>query len=168
MKVNLEIKALQEALIYTKAAFARLFGVLPKRIRRVMVWAIGFWVWVEGKRPRLYKKGLFREHFARFRQQAARLLNVSQTSSTEFWIKNPIEGTVQYVGYKVDSKGNPRYQCGCEDFAKMSALVEGKPIFKAPACKHIYSVLFYQGFETIAQSKQQHKAEFEARVSLGI
>lgn len=166
MKLNLEIIKLQEALIYTKAAFARVFGVQAKRVKRVMMFAIGFWVWVEGKRPRLYKKSIFLAHFANFRKESARALTIASyipAATTEFFVKNEAEGTVKYVGYSRDQATNiPRYVCGCQDYLSM------KEAFKAPACKHIYAVLFYQGFESMKASIDAHKKELDARSALGI
>lgn len=162
MKTKLQITQLQNDLIYSKAAFARVFGVLPKRIRRVMVWWIGFWVWVEGKRPRLYKKSIFQEHFALFRKNAAKNLTVNQTNSTQFQVNNEEKSTNHVVSYKVNSvTGKPRYECDCEDFKNLNEA------FKTPACKHIYSVLNSQGFASIAQSISAHVAEQSARAVLG-
>lgn len=160
MKTNLEIKQIQDALIYTKEAFARVFGVQVKRVRRVMIWAIGFWVWVEGKRPRLYKKSLFTVHFSNFRKESAKSLTISQTSGSEFHVKNSEAGTVSYVG--VREKGDKvRYNCGCADFRGMATA------FKNPACKHVYAVLNYQGFTSLKEAINTHKAEFDARSALG-
>lgn len=164
MKTNLEIKKLQEALIYTKEAIGRLLGFTAKSILRVMVWWSGFWILVKGRRPRLYKKGPFREHFAQFRQNSARTLTVSSYipgATSEFFIKNEAEGTVNYVGYSRDVNNKPRYECGCGDFKAM------QPAFKAPACKHIYAVLMYQGFDSMAAAILKHKEEFAARSALG-
>jgi len=161
MKPNLDIKEVQDAIIYTKEAIARVLGTLPRRLMKMQVWWSGIWILVKGKRPRLYKKSLFQNHFVNFRKANATSLTVSATSSTEFWIKNPEAGTVNYVGYKVKD-GKPRYECGCKDFQEM------RPAFKAPACKHIYAVLAQQGFGSIKESIAQHKAEFDARSALGI
>lgn len=160
MKTNLEIKLLQDALIYTKQAFARIFGVLPNRVIRAQVWWSGYWIILKGKRPRLYKKSLFEVHFAAFRKEGAKKLVVSATSLSEFWVKNPEAGTVNYVGY-TEKNGKVRYECGCSDFQAM------RPAFKNPACKHVYGVLFNQGFETMAASIAQHRKEFDARAALG-
>lgn len=165
MKTNLEIKLLQDALIYTKQAFARIFGVLPQRIIRAQVWWSGYWIIIKGKRPRLYKKSLFEVHFAAFRKESARQLTISTYipgATTKFYVKNDEKNTTNYVDYSRDAKNKPRYECGCHDFKAM------QPAFKAPACKHVYAVLFYQGFETMAASIAQHRKEFEARSALGI
>jgi hypothetical protein len=165
MKTQLEIKELQDALIYTKEAFARIFGVQTKRIKRVMVWAVGYWVWVQGKRPRLYKKALFQTHFVNFRKESAKKLTIASYipgATTEFFIKNEAEGTVSYVGYTRDAQNKPRYACGCGDFKAL------KEAFNAPACKHIYAVLGYQGYASIKDAIAQHQKEYDARLALGI
>lgn len=161
MKANLEIKACQDAIVFTRAAIARVLGTLPQRLMKMQVWWAGIWIWVKGKRPRLFKKSIFQTHFVEFRKTSAQSLQVSATSLTEYWVKNAEAGTVNYVGYKVKD-GKPRYECGCKDFQEM------RPAFKAPACKHIYAVLSQQGFGSIKESIAQHKQEFEARSALGI
>jgi hypothetical protein len=161
MKTDLKIKELQDAIIYTKAAIARVLGTLPQRLMKMQVWWAGIWIWVKGKRPRLFKKSIFQTHFVEFRKSGAKNLTASATSPTEYWIKNCGAGTVNYVGYKVKD-GKPRYECGCMDFLEM------RPAFKAPACKHIYAVLSQQGFGSIKESIAQHKQEFDARSALGI
>jgi hypothetical protein len=174
MKTKLEIKVLQDAMIYTKEAFARVFGVQTKRVRRVMVWAIGFWVWIEGKRPRLYKKSIFQNHFVNFRKESANKYKVVHFpnggySNSELYrverINDPANGTGYASSYSVRTtviEGKPLYACGCADYVQMAEA------FKAPACKHIYAVLSQQGFDSIRESIAQHKREFEARLALGI
>jgi hypothetical protein len=161
MKTNLEIKQVQDAIIYTKAAIARVLGTLPQAVMKMQVWWAGIWIWVKGKRPRLYKKSIFQNHFVEFRKVSAQNLKVYQNSSTEYLVKNVEAGTSKYVGYRVKD-GKPRYNCGCHDFQELATA------FKAPACKHVYAVLFLQGFQSIKESIAQHAKESEARSALGI
>lgn len=177
MKTNLDRKALQDALIYTKEAIGRVLGVTTKRVRRTMVWAIGFWIWIEGKRPRLYKKSLFTNNFVAFRKESAKQYNVNHIpnggySNTELYNvtrkdDRPYGNTGYTMGYSVRSKvvdNSPIYACGCHDY------IEASKAFKAPACKHIYAVLNSLGFgslkEAIDASLQQAAAEAKAAIGL--
>lgn len=159
MKTNL--KQLQNALIYTKESIARVLGVTVKRIRRTMLWWAGFWIWVEGKRPRLYKKSLFAADFANFRQTSAKKLVVLWQGATNYRVTNLETATGNYVTSNVIG-GNVKYDCSCEDFKAMSAA------FKAPACKHIYAVLGYQGFATLKEAIVKHQAEYDAKMAIGL
>lgn len=151
MKTNL--KQLQNALIYTNASIARVLGFTAKRIRRTMVWWSGFWIWVEGKRPRLYKKSLFQADFADFRKAGAKEYSVKRTSadsSKECYsvtreIRRPgCSHTTSTHTVNIDlSTIAPVYACECEDYTRSSVA------FKAPACKHIYAVLNSQGFDSL-------------------
>lgn len=168
---------LQDALIYTKEAIARVLGVTVKRIRRTMLWWAGFWIWVDGKRPRLYKKTLFTADFANFRKGSASAYNVKHIpnggySNTELYTVTrkadahlPESGFT--AGYSVRSAlvdGIPIYACGCYDY------VESSKAFKAPACKHIYAVLFTQGFDSLkaARDAAVMTAAAEAKAAIGL
>ena len=176
MKTNLKVE-LQNALIYTKEAIARVLGVTVKRVRRTMLWWAGFWIWVDGKRPRLYKKSLFQADFANFRKGGASEYNVKHIpnggySNTELYTVRrkadahlPESGFT--MGYSVRSAlvgGVPIYACGCFDY------VESAKAFKAPACKHIYAVLFTQGFDSLkaARDAAVMAAAADAKLAIGL
>lgn len=176
MKTNLKVE-LQNALIYTKEAIARVLGVVVKRVRRTMLWATGFWIWIEGKRPRLYKRSLFTDNFVDFRKRNAREYNVKHIpnggyNATELYTVTrkaeahlPKSGFT--AGYSVRSAlvdGIPIYACGCLDY------VESAKAFKAPACKHIYAVLFTQGFDSLkaARDAAVMAAAADAKAAIGL
>jgi hypothetical protein len=173
MKTTLkrDLKALQNALIYTKEAIARLLGVTVKSITRTMVWWSGFWILIKGRSPRLYKKSLFDKHFANFRKQAATNYTVSKTDSSTYKVtpiaqEPPAEYTKSYLVLSAAPKGLLRYTCGCTDFKRLSEA------FRAPACKHIYAVLATQGFgslkEAIDSNKAIDTAALEAKLAIGL
>lgn len=157
MKTN--YKQLQNALIYTKEAIARVLGIVPKRVMRTMVWAIGFWIWIKGKRPRLYKKSLFTASFAQVRKEKSKSYSVKHIpnggySNTELYQverKNDVAAGTGYSSiYQVRTKTvgvTPVYACGCEDYVKISEAFR-----KGGACKHIYAVLNYQGYSTLKEA----------------
>lgn len=161
MKSNLDIKEVQDAIVYTKEAIARVLGTLPQRLMKMQVWWSGIWILLKGKRPRLYKKSIFQDHFVTFRKSNAKNLIVLWQGACNYRVTNPEKATGNYVTCKV-TDGKVRYECSCKDFQEL------RPAFKAPACKHIYAVLAQQGFGSIKESIAQHKAEFEARSTLGI
>lgn len=174
MKTDLKVK--QEALIYTKESVARVLGVTVKAIGRTMVWAIGFWIWIKGRRPRLYKKSLFEAEFANFRRNSSKHYTVVQIG--------PYKGTPDAYRVTAQNDRNHSYQvtdtvtengksrlmkCGCEDYVKMSQA------FKAPVCKHGYAVLSYLGYTSLKEANKAHAnhygytaQELDARAALGI
>ena len=180
------IKALQNALIYTKEAIARLLGVTVKSITRTMVWWSGFWILIKGRSPRLYKKSLFDKHFANFRKQAATAYTVIKTSANRYLVtpasppadnsatteggtEGGTEGDTETSCYNVWDRGRDnqvKYSCGCRDFVALSQA------FKAPACKHIYAVLATQGFGTLKEALDANKAldtaALEAKLAIGL
>jgi len=169
LKPNL--KALQNALIYTKEAIARLLGVTVKSITRTMVWWSGFWILIKGKRPKLYKKALFQHHFSNFRKQAAKSYTVIKTGNNVYQVtgnseQTPTGGTSSYLVLSITHDGMLKYTCGCRDYVSMSEA------FKAPACKHIYAVLAMQGFgslkEAIDSNKALDTAALEAKLAIGL
>lgn len=175
MKATLDIKALQDALIYTKEAIARVLGVTTKRVRRTMVWAIGFWIWIEGKRPRLYKKSLFTNNFVNFRKASAKNYSVAHIPNGGYTdielytvshnTKYPDSGFIsKYSVTQKTVKNTPIYACGCEDY------IRSAEAFKAPACKHIYAVLNYQGFDSLkaARDAAVMTAAAEAKAAIGL
>lgn len=165
---------LQDALIYTKESIARVLGVTVKRIRRTMLWWAGFWIWVEGKRPRLYKRSLFTADFASFRQESSKQYSVKPSSSDKHKqiysvtreIRRPgCSHTTSTHRVSIDSTAIiPRYFCECEDYLRSAEA------FKAPACKHIYAVLGYQGFATLKEAidASVQQAATVAREAIGL
>jgi len=160
-------KDLQNALIYTKEAIARLLGVTTKSITRTMVWWSGFWILIKGRSPRLYKKSLFDKHFANFRKQAATNYTVVKTDSSTYKV-TPIaedpatEYRKSYLILSVAPKGLLKYTCGCTDFKMLSEA------FKAPACKHIYAVLATQGFGSLKEALDANTAALDAKLAIGL
>lgn len=161
MKANLEVKQLQDNLIYTKEAIMRVLGYTPSSVTRLMVWWSGFWILIKGRRPRLYKKSLFTENFANFRKMAGKKLVVTPVTVSKYQVINPIAASSHTVDYTIGSTGIPKYKCDCKDYAVLSVA------FKAPACKHVYAVLGLQGFENMSSAIARHKQEFRAKADLG-
>lgn len=151
-----DLKQLQNALIYTKESIARVLGVTANRVKRTMVWWAGFWIWIESKRPRLYKKSLFQADFANFRKDNAKHYSVKRTSADshkEFYnasceVRRPgCSHITSTYRVSVDLTAiAPAYACECEDYLRSATA------FKAPACKHIYAVLNYQGFSSLKEA----------------
>lgn len=173
MKTTLKpnLKALQDALIYTKEAIARLLGVTTKSIIRTMVWWSGFWILIKGKRPKLYKKSLFAQHFSNFRKQAAKNYTVVKTGDKTYQVTSPEEGTTtdytkSYLVLATAHKGTLKYTCGCRDYVSMSEA------FKNPACKHIYAVLAVQGFGSLKEAMDNNQAlnaaAIDAKLAIGL
>lgn len=167
-------KQLQDALIYTKESIARVLGVTVNRIKRTMVWWSGFWIWVKGKRPRLYKKALFQADFADFRKAGAKPYSVKLTSSDRHKKSYSVSKGVNRPGcsyttlnYRVNidtTSMAPAYACECDDYLRSAKA------FKAPACKHIYAVLNHQGFGSLkeAVSVSIDAAAKTAREAIGL
>lgn len=175
MKNDLKMK--QEALIYTKESVARVLGVTTKAIGRTMVWAIGFWIWIRGRRPRLYKKSLFEAEFANFRRNSSKHYSVSYVPN--YRKEDPTQYRVAALNnsdltYRVTdtstANGKSRLmKCECDDYLKMSQA------FKAPVCKHGYAVLNYLGYTSLKEANNAHAnqhgytpQEVDARAALGI
>lgn len=175
MKTDLQIK--REALIYTKESIARVLGVTVNRIGRMWVWAIGFWIWIKGRRPRLYKKSLFEMDFVNFRRNGSK-------SYTVKYIPNAYKDALPQ--YRVTSNDNPNrtyrvtdtstkdgtsrlMQCECEDYKKMAEA------YKAPVCKHGYALLSYLGHNSLKEANASYAKHYgytakeaDARACLGI
>jgi hypothetical protein len=129
---------LQDALLYTKAAIARLLGVRESKIVRTMVWWSGFWILIKGQSPRLYKKSIFKQHFPDSRRQQSQGLSVHFHGKGKYTVKGSRAHEV------FESVASKEYICDCRDHQSIVAA------FGKGACKHIYAVLGYQGFAKLS------------------
>lgn len=175
MKTDLQIK--REALIYTKESIARVLGVTVNRIGRMWVWAIGFWIWIKGRRPRLYKKSLFEMDFVNFRRNGSKgytvqiLANPYKNAPTEYYVKSTSDPDRAYRVTDTTTKdGASRLMlCQCEDYKKMAEA------YKAPVCKHGYALLNHLGYQSLKEANIAYNKhygytakELDARSALGI
>lgn len=172
-----DLKEIRNALIYTKEAIARVLGVTTNRIGRMMVWAIGFWIWIKGRRPRLYKKSLFEMDFVTFRRDSSQAYTVKyipnpyKDAPNEYYVTHRGDPQKSYrVTDTTTNSGTSRLMlCQCEDFKAMSQVI------KAPVCKHGYALLSYLGYQSLKDANaawQRHygytPVELDARAALGI
>jgi hypothetical protein len=176
-----DLQELRNALVYTKESIARVLGVTVKAIGRMMVWAIGFWVWIRGRRPRLYKKSLFEMDFLTFRRNSSKAYSVKPIPKIydhnlqEYYVthdgnpKKVYKITDSYV--KLATRTSRLFLCQCEDFKKMLEA------YKAPVCKHGYALLSYLGYQTLGEAnvammkhdaRKYTPAEQDARAALGM
>lgn len=175
MKTDLQIK--REALIYTKESIARVLGVTVNRIGRMWVWAIGFWIWIKGRRPRLYKKSLFELDFVNFRRNGSKSYSIKlipnpfKGQPAEYYARNIKDPKRVYKVTDTTTKdGTSRLmQCQCEDFKKMAEA------YKAPVCKHGYALLNHLGYQSLKDANKTWQtingytqAELDARAALGV
>lgn len=152
--MNNPSKELQARMIYTKAAIARLLGVTEARIVRTAIWWSGFWILIKGRSPRIYSKKLFRQHFADIRRKQSYGLGVEcHGRSGRYTVKGDL------THHAVQESGSA-YTCDCRDYG---AIVQA---FGSGCCKHIYAVLGYQGFTSLADRITNYGKE-EAR-AIGI
>ena len=168
MKTDLQIK--REALIYTKESIARVLGVTVNRIGRMWVWAIGFWIWIKGRRPRLYKKSLFELDFVNFRRNGSKAYTVRYRNNyrpsnrgtlNEYQVTSKTDASKSYTVSSEVVGVTAVFKCECSDFAKMSEA------YKAPACKHIYALLSYMGYQSLKEAVEAtKKAQGDYRIRM--
>ncbi|NJM64794.1 MAG: hypothetical protein HC772_00145 [Leptolyngbyaceae cyanobacterium CRU_2_3] len=130
-----------EQLLYSKSAAARLLGVDLEEILDLQVWGTGIWVNIEGQRPRILSKKVFKQHFVDWRKAAARSLLVTPQvfARNTYTVRNETKETryeVQLLSGCVT--------CTCEDFAKQ------RQVFKQGCCKHLYAALKFCGYGSLA------------------
>jgi hypothetical protein len=130
-----------EQLLYSKSAAARLLSVDLEEILDLQVWGTGIWVNIEGQRPRILSKKVFKQHFVDWRKAAARSLLVTPQvfAPNTYTVRNETKET----RYEVQLLGD-RVTCTCEDFTKQ------QQVFKQGCCKHLYAALKFCGYGSLA------------------
>lgn len=128
------MKTTLQSLVYSVSATRRILGLDDGKPVRIRVWQHVVWVHVSGQKPVLLSKSIYNNHFAEYRQRAARSMIVSRKLSTLYTVTNPKSGHIYQV--RLDSK---RTVCGCEDFKQQTR------ILNKACCKHVYAVLDYLG-----------------------
>lgn len=132
----------KEALIYSRAAAARLLKVEPEEIRKLEIWPSVVYVQTYGKKPRFISKKAFKEDFVNSRRARAKNLRARAISPNLFLV--PSETTERV--YKVREKEPGCFTCECKDWAAQKAAG-----INNATCKHIYSVLFFLGFSSLRE-----------------
>jgi hypothetical protein len=135
------------ALIFTKAAAARILGVKPAAIVSYRVWAFTVWVHVKGCRPTLVSKKAFYADFVEFRKAGGQALkNQARCSGHKtYTVPSSLGGA-----YTVDLGA---MACECEDYKKQLENLGGG------ACKHSYAVLALLGFGTLAEYQATRRSK---------
>lgn len=131
-----------QSLLFSKSAIARMEGIEPKDVLRLEMWANCIFVVIRGRRPRFYSKTAFKIHFVEWRRAAARALTATKNvfNPLVYYVRNESKGT----GYKVQTFVGGAF-CECEDFKNQSQF------FGKACCKHIYSVLFQLGHNSLTE-----------------
>jgi hypothetical protein len=130
-----------EQLLYSKSAAARLLDVDFEEILDLQVWGTGIWINIEGQRPRIISKRVFKQHFVDWRKAAARSLRVT----SQVFVRNTytVRNETKETRYEVQLLSGC-VTCTCEDFAKQ------QQVFKQGCCKHLYAALEFCGYSSLA------------------
>ncbi|AFY73506.1 hypothetical protein Syn7502_01431 [Synechococcus sp. PCC 7502] len=90
-------------------------------------------------------KRAFQKHFVEIHKQKALEVNLYQQSATEWLAHSPDSKTYHNIEI-----ANNRITCTCEDYRNQ------QQILRNACCKHIYSLLFQNGFNSLRdyQAKQ--------------
>lgn len=131
-----------QSLLYSKSAIARMEGVEPSDVLRLEVWHSVVFVIIRGRRPKFYSKSQFKTHFVEWRKAQARALTATKNvfNPLVYYVRNETKGTAYAV--KAFAGGAI---CECEDFKNQSQF------FGKACCKHIYSVLFQLGHNSLSE-----------------
>lgn len=123
--------------IISMSAAARILG---QQIQRFEIWASVVFVIPARGRARFMSKKAFYRHFAEFRQQSARSLEVFAQWGSKFEIVNPANGKIRNVHITSDN----RVFCGCDDYRNQIDFL-GRGV-----CKHGYRALQALGFNSLS------------------
>ena len=137
-------------LVFSKAAIARIFGLVYRSMSQIhfQVWFKVVWVWIEGHRPRFVSKQVFLKHFADWRKQAAKALKVTRhlMDESRLTVRNEVKDSF----YTVELRAAGVF-CHCEDFNNQL------DFWGKGCCKHGYAVLGHLGFDSLESYIQQQQ-----------
>lgn len=134
----------REKLIYSKTAASRMLNCLPHQVT-IEIWDKIILAKAKGRRPRFISKRAFQQHFVEIRKQKALDVTLYQQSDTE-WLAHSPDGKT----YHTIEISNNHITCTCEDYRNQQQILGNA------CCKHIYSLLFQNGFNSLRdyQTKQ--------------
>ena len=127
--------------VYTKAAAARILNIDVSQIAVFEVWADVCFVRILGESSKFMSKTVFRHHFADWRIQRSKSLDVTQVNQELYRVTTPHDTRVESVS--VDNKS---IRCGCSDYqTQITIFGRGKG-----CCSHAYSVLNHLGYQRLS------------------
>jgi len=134
----------REKLIYSKTAASRMLNCLPHQVS-IEVWDKIILAKAKGRRPKFMSKRAFQQHFVEIRKQKALEVTLYQQSATEWLAQSPDSRTYHRIEI-----ANNLIHCTCEDYRNQQQILGNA------CCKHIYSLLFQNGFNSLRdyQTKQ--------------
>jgi len=114
-----------------------MLNCLPHQVS-VEVWDKIVLAKAKGRRPTFISKRAFQQHFVEIRKQKALDVTLYQQSDTEWIAQSPDSKTYHNIDIT-----NRRITCTCEDYKNQHQ------ILGTACCKHIYSLLFQNGFDPL-------------------
>jgi hypothetical protein len=136
----------REKLIYSKTAASRMLNCLPHQVS-IEVWDKIVLAKAKGRRPRFISKRAFQQHFVEIRKQKAVDVVLYQKSDIEWFAQSPDSKTYHNVEIKSD-----RIHCTCEDYRNQQQILGNA------CCKHIYCLLFQNGFDSLRDYQSREAA----------
>jgi len=136
----------REKLIYSKTAASRMLNCLPHQVS-IEVWDKIVLAKAKGKRPKFISKRAFQQHFVEIRKQKAVDVSLYQQSGTEWLAQSPDSKTYHNV-----EMSNNRIHCTCEDYRNQQQILGNA------CCKHIYCLLFQNGFNSLRDYQSREAA----------
>ena len=136
----------REQLIYSKTAASRMLNCLPHQVS-IEVWDKIILAKAKGRRPRFMSKRAFQQHFVEIRKQKALEVNLYQQSDNE-WLAHSPDGKTYH---KLEITNN-RIRCTCEDYRNQQQILGNA------CCKHIYSLLLQNGFDSLRDFQSREAA----------
>jgi hypothetical protein len=136
----------REKLIYSKTAASRMLNCLPHQVS-IEVWDKIILAKARGSRPRFMSKRAFQQHFVEIRKQKAFDVVLYQQSDTEWLAQSQDSKTYHNVEVTSD-----RIICTCEDYRNQQQILGNA------CCKHIYCLLFQNGFDSLRDFQSREAA----------
>jgi hypothetical protein len=136
----------REKLIYSKTAASRMLNCLPHQVS-IEVWDKIVLAKAKGRRPRFISKRAFQQHFVDIRKQKAVDVTLYQQSATEWLAQSPDSKTYHNIEIS-----NHRITCTCEDYRNQQQILGNA------CCKHIYSLLLQNGFNSLRDFQSREAA----------
>jgi hypothetical protein len=136
----------REKLIYSKTAASRMLNCLPHQVS-IEVWDKIVLAKAKGRRPIFMSKRAFQQHFVEIRKQKAVDVFLYQHSEAEWLAQSPDSKTY----HNIEITDN-RITCTCEDYRNQQQILGNA------CCKHIYSLLFQNGFNSLRDFQSREAA----------